>query len=193
MGRRRSFAEDKIRFRTPDLEWRAAPPGACRTSSSLPPELRPPSAFRPAPRPSGAGSRGRSRPSAAGGARWTRSRLLRRPPLYRALLSTQLSEKSVSSGGCDLDACFTVREGAFCKHRRAAILCASLSEPASRAWVWRRGGQARELPVLWGLGSAPCAPSRAGLSARPILCKGHLSAMLVGLGDCPRWLLGLLG
>lgn len=43
------FAEDKVRFRTPDLEWRAAPPGACRTLV-LASELRPPSAFRPAPR-----------------------------------------------------------------------------------------------------------------------------------------------
>lgn len=67
-----------------------------------------------APRRAALGGRqGALSPFCGGRARGPGHGLLRRPPLYRPLLSTQLSEKSVSSGGCDLDACFTVREGAF--------------------------------------------------------------------------------
>lgn len=80
-----------------DLEWRAALPGACRTSS-LPLELRPPSAFRLcAARPLGGWQKALSRPSVAGRARGP-GHGLPGGRLYRALLSTQLSEKSVSSG-----------------------------------------------------------------------------------------------
>ena len=110
---------------------------------------RPPLPVPCAARPSGAG-RGRSRPSPAAGA-WVGGPghgLLPRPAFYRALLSTHLNEKSVNSGSCDLDACFTVREGAF--------------------WAQESGGSCVRVPVsepqqsCGGWGSAPCTSSRLG-------------------------------
>lgn len=62
----------------------------------------------------------------------------------------------------------------------------------SRAWGgvgW--GSGPRERPVLWGFGGQPHALSRPAQPG-PSYAKAISVAVLVGLVDCPGWLLGLL-